>query len=143
MGVNQGGTMKHLLSISVALALIYSAGFSSAGLGDNKAAAEKKENRLEKKYKVSDPYYQTNAKGRIIQECWQTPPDGWGMGNALKFARELIPAKLRKGKAKREKEEGNQIFYKYKSGATIVLSEGPNGIIQIEVYAPGYKGQRC
>jgi hypothetical protein len=135
--------MKHLLSISVALAMLCSAGFSSAGLGDTKAAAEKKEKRLEKKHGVSDPFYQTNAKGRIIQECWQTPPDGWGVSNALKFARGLIPAKLRKGKAKREKVGGNQIFFKYKNGATIVLSEGPNGIIQVEVHAPGYKGQRC
>lgn len=135
--------MKNLLSVLLAALFLCASATSSARLGEKKAVAEKKEKRLEKRYGTTDPYYKTNAKGKIIQECWQAPPDGLGMGKALKFARELIPAKLRKGKPKREQVEGNYIFFKYKNGATIVLSEGPNGIIQIEVHAPGYKGRRC
>ena len=135
--------MKNLVSVLLAVLFLCASITATARLGEKEAVAEKKEKRFEKKYGATDPYYKTNDKGRIIQECWQTPPDGWNIGKALKFARELIPAKLRKGKAKREKVEGNQIFFKYKNGATIILSEGPNGIIQIEVHAPGYKGRRC
>ena len=135
--------MKNLLSVLLAALFLCASTTAAARLGEKKAVAKKKENRFMKKYGASDPYYQTNAKDKIVQECWQAPPDGWGMGKALKFARELIPAKLRKGKAQRKKVDGNNIFFKYKNGATIVLSEGPNGIIQIEVHAPGYKGRRC
>jgi hypothetical protein len=116
---------------------------ASARLGDKEAVAKKKEKRLEKKYRVSDPWYKTGAKDKIVQECWQAPDEGWGVNQALKFARELIPPKMRKGKAQRQNVEGNLIFFKFKQGATIVLSEGPNGIIQIEVHVPGFKGRRC
>jgi hypothetical protein len=135
--------MKNLLSLLLAALFLSASVSATARLGEKEAVAEKKEKRFKKKYGATDPFYKTDSKGKIVQECWQAPPDGWGMGKALKFARELIPSNLGKGKAKREKVEGNQIFYKYKNGATIVLSEGPNGIIQVEVYAPGYKGQRC
>jgi hypothetical protein len=135
--------MKNLFSVLLAALFLCTTVTASARLGEKEAAAKKREKRLLKKYGADDPYYKTNAKGIIVQECWQAPPEGWGMGKALKFARELIPAKLRKGKAKREKVEGNQIFFRYKNGATVVLSEGPNGIIQVEVYAPGYQGRRC
>ncbi len=135
--------MKNLFSVLLAALFVCTTVNASARLGETEAAAKKSEKRLLKKYGAGDPYYQTNAKGKIVQECWQAPPQGWGMGKALKFARELIPAKLRRGKAKREKVEGNLIFFKYKNGATVVLSEGPNGIIQVEVYAPGYTGRRC
>ena len=135
--------MKNLLSVLLAALFLCASVTATARLGEKEAVAKKKERRFEKKYGATDPYYKTDSKGMIVQECWQAPPDGWGIGKALKFARELIPPKLGKGKAKREKVEGNQIFYKYSKGATIVLSEGPNGIIQIEVHAPGYKGNRC
>jgi hypothetical protein len=135
--------MKNLLSVLLAALFLFVCATASARLGDKKAAAEKKERRLEKKYKVSDPYYKTDDKDKIVQECWQAPDEGWGVNQALKFAREVIPPKLRKGKAQRQNVEGNLIFFKFKKGATIVLSEGHNGIIQIEVYVPGYKGQRC
>jgi hypothetical protein len=135
--------MKNLCSVLLA-ALFLCASFSAtAGLGEKEAAAKKKEKRLEKKYRVSDPYYKTDAKDKIVQECWQAPDEGWGVNQALKFARELIPPKLRRGKAQRQKVEGNLIFYRFPKGATIVLSEGPNGIIQVEVHTPGYKGRRC
>jgi len=132
--------MKNLLSVLLVLCMCAPA---SARLGDKEAAAKKKEKRLEKKYRVSDPWYHTDAKERIDQECWQAPAEGWGVNQALKFARELIPPKMRKGKAKRQKVEGNLIFFKFKNGTTIVLSEGPDGIIQVEVHTPGFKGRRC
>jgi hypothetical protein len=138
-----GGKMKSLLSVLLAAVFLCSSASVSARLGEKEAVAKRNEKRFLKKYGATDPYYQANDKGKIIQECWQAPAAGWGMGKALKFARELIPAKLRKGKAKREKVEGNLIFYRYKNGATIVLSEGPSGIIQLEVFVPGYKGRRC
>lgn len=132
--------MKSLLSVLLVLGMCASA---SARLGDKEAAAKKKEKRLEKKYRVSDPWYKTDAKEKIVQECWQAPDEGWGVNQALKFARELIPPRLRRGKAQRQKVEGNLIFFKFKNGATIVFSEGPNGIIQIEVHVSGFKGRRC
>lgn len=132
--------MKYLLSVLLVFCVCASA---SARLGEKEAAAKKKEKRLEKKYRVSDPWYKTDAKDKIVQECWQAPDEGWGANQALKFARELIPPNLRKGKAQRQKVEGNLIFFEFKKGATIVLSEGPNGIIQIEVHVPGFKGRRC
>jgi len=132
--------MKNLLSVLLVLCMCASA---SARLGEKEAVAKKKEKRLEKKYRVSDPWYKTDAKDKIVQECWQAPDEGWGVNQALKFARELIPPNLRKGKAKRQKVEGNLVFYTFPKGATIVLSEGPNGIIQVEVYTPGFKGRRC
>jgi len=132
--------MKNLLSVMLVLCMCASA---SARLGEKEAVAKKKEKRLEKKYRVSDPWYKTDAKDKIVQECWQAPDEGWGVNQALKFARELIPPNLRKGKAQRQKVEGNLVFYKFPKGATIVLSEGPNGIIQVEVFVPGFKGRRC
>lgn len=132
--------MKNLLSVLLVLGMCTSA---SARLDDQEAMAKKKEKRLEKKYRVSDPWYKADAKGKIVQECWQAPDEGWAVNQALKFARELIPPRLRKGKAQRQKVEGNLIFYKFPKGATIVLSEGPNGIIQIEVHVPGFQGRRC
>jgi hypothetical protein len=135
--------MKNLFSVLLAALFLCTTISASARLGEKEAAAEKREKRLEKKYGASDPYYKTNAKGKIVQECWQAPPEGWGVNKALKFARELIPPKLRKGKLQRTKVEGNQIFYKFPQGAIVVLSEGPNGIIQVEVHTPGYKGRRC
>jgi hypothetical protein len=135
--------MKNLFSVMLAALFLCVTATASARLGEKKAAAEKKEKRLEKKYKVSDPYYKTDAKDKIVQECWQAPPEGLGVNQALKFARELIPPNLRKGKAQRKKVEGNLIFYKFPKGTTIILSEGPNGIIQVEVHVHGYKGRRC
>lgn len=135
--------MKNLLSVLLAALFLCAAVSASARLGEKEAVAKKREKHLLKKYGAIDAYYRTNPKGIIVQECWQAPAEGWGPDKALKFARELIPPQLRKGKATREKVEGNQIFFKYKNGATIVLSEGPNGIIQVEVNAPGYKGRRC
>ena len=135
--------MKNLLSVLLAALFLCMCATASARLGEKQAVAEKKEKRLEKKYGASDPYYRTDPKDMIVQECWQAPAEGWGVNKALKFARELIPPKLRKGKLQRQKVEGNQIFYKFPKGATVVLSEGPNGIIQVEVFTPGYKGQRC
>jgi hypothetical protein len=135
--------MKTLLSVLLAALFLFACATASARLGDKKAAAEKRERRLEKKYGANDPYYKTNAKDKIVQECWQAPPEGWGVNKALKFARELVPPNLRKGKLQRQKVEGNQIFYKFPKGATVIISEGPNGIIQVEVHIPGYQGRRC
>jgi hypothetical protein len=135
--------MKNLLSVLLAALFLFTCLSASARLGDKEAVAKKKEKRLEKKYGVSDPWYKTDAQGKIIQECWQAPSEGWGVNQALKFARELIPPNMRKGKAKRKKVKGNLIFFKFPKGTTIVLSEGPNGIIQIEVHTAGFKGRRC
>jgi hypothetical protein len=135
--------MKNLFSVLLAGLILCTTISASARLGEKEAVAKKKERHLEKKYGASDPYYKTDAKDKIVQECWQAPPEGWGVNKALKFARELIPPKLRKGKLQRQKAEGNQIFYRFPKGAIVVLSEGPNGIIQVEVHMPGYKGRRC
>ena len=135
--------MKNLLSALLAILFLCATTTAAARLGEKKAAAGKREKRLEKKYRVSDPWYKTNDKDKIVQECWQAPDEGWGVKQALKFARELIPPKMRRGKAQRQNVEGNLIFFKFKKGATIVLSEGPNGIIQIEVHVPGFEGRRC
>jgi hypothetical protein len=135
--------MKNLYCLLLAALFLCSPAPAGARLLEKEAAAKKREKHLTKSYGATEPFYQTDGKGRVVQECWQAPPEGWGTDKALKFARELIPPNLRKGKPQRQKVKGNQIFFTYPKGATIVLSEGPSGIIQIEVHAPGYKGRRC
>jgi hypothetical protein len=112
-------------------------------LGEKKKAAEARAKQWAKKFRASEPYFKTNDKGIVIQECWAGPPESWSEGKALKFGRHLVPPKLRKQMPKRGKVEGTIVWYKYKDGTAIVLSEGPDGFVQVEVHLPSYKGPRC
>lgn len=135
--------MKKFCAILSTLLFLIAAGMSSARLGEKEKKARTWEKQWARKFGAQNPYFKTNDKGIVIQECWEGPAEGWSEGKALKFGRHLAPPKLRKKTPKRVKVEGTYVFYKYKNGTTIVLSEGPAGFIQVEVHLPGYKGRRC
>jgi hypothetical protein len=135
--------MKRLVVGLLSAVFLLSAASVDARLGEKKKKAQAREKTWQKKFGATDPYFRTDDNDIVIQECWSGPEVGWSERKALKFAIQLVPRKLWKKKPKRGKPEGTTIVYKYPDGTGIVLSEGPQGFIQVEVYLPRYKGRRC
>lgn len=135
--------MKKVMCLLLSAGFLFTSSLASARLGEKEKAAAARAKQWEKKFRAAEPYFKTNAKGIVIQECWAGPEESWSEGKALEFGRHLVPPKLSKQMPKREKVEGTYVWYKYKDGTAIVLSEGPEGFIQVEVHLPSYKGGRC
>lgn len=135
--------MKKAVCLLLAALVWSGAGPADARLGEPEKKAASWEKKWAKMFGATNGYFKTNDKGFVVQECWEGPSEGWSESKALKFGRHLVPNKLRKQMPKRGKVEGTYVWYKYKDGTTIVLSEGPSGFIQVEVHLPSYKGRRC
>jgi hypothetical protein len=135
--------MKKTVCLLVTAVFLCAAGSSGARLGEKEKKAGSWEKQWAKKFGASAPFFKTNEQGIVIQECWEGPAEGWSEGKALKFGRHLVPPKLRKQMPKRGKVEGTYVWYKYKDGTAIVLSEGPTGFVQVEVHLSSFKGSRC
>ena len=83
-----------------------------------------------------------NGAGVVVQECYAAPAEMWSIGNALSFAKELLPAKARKGKAKFKEEDGS--FHRYSIGAYIIsVQVFQKKSIGVQVQGKNYKGHDC
>ena len=65
-----------------------------AVLGESPSAARRREATWRQRYGAVAPIINVEG-GRVVQECWSAPPDGWNQSTALDFARQLLPASVR------------------------------------------------
>ena len=112
-------------------------------LGDTRDSAESKSGKWERKYGAIAPIIKTNQNGKVVQECWSAPSQGWKKTTALDFAKELLPTEVRKTKPKQLAVDGHQTIFTVEENYKIYLSDFNGKTYDVEITSTAYKGYRC
>ena len=116
---------------------------SEARLGESRSSAEGRAAGWKAKYGAVVPIINTDSAGRVVQECWAGPPEGWNKATALKFATELLPAAARATEPKQLEVDGHLTVFAVGDQYRVYLSGFQGTIYDLEVATIDYRGERC
>ncbi|MCP3927117.1 MAG: hypothetical protein GY714_31545 [Desulfobacterales bacterium] len=96
-----------------------------------------------KKYGAVNPFFRTNKKGIVVAECWNAPHKMWSVKSSIKFAKLIVPKKLKNEKPKLISSDKLEKIYKFSDGTRIILKMFGGKCTLVGIYAPNYKGPSC
>lgn len=114
-----------------------------ARLGETKSSAEGRSAAWNTKYGAVVPIINTDSEGKVVQECWSGPPEGWTKATALKFAMELMPVAAQKKEPTQVKVDGHFTIFAVGDQYRVYLSGFQGTIYDLEVATTAYFGERC
>lgn len=107
---------------------------AQARLGESKAVAE----MYMWKFEPVLPTLVLNAKGQVIREHWESPPEMWTMEKADRIRDSLVDGDVPISK----KKDGHITRFKYKNGSVVEYGTFKNMVINITAYTKEYDSNK-
>lgn len=132
--------MRLLSLLVLGLALVAAAaGPASARLGESEAEARARDYG---KFGAVLPSFESDG-GKVVLECWSSPPSGWTEDEAMAFAKLLLPDELRAETPRALPGEASDRVFVFGDGTRLEISEVDGVVYGVEVAAPGYPEGAC